>query len=314
LHRQAIPRGRVAYEPNSLGGGCPFQAGAAGFNSFPKAIEPHNAPVDKVRGRPEKFAEHYAQARLFYDSQTAVEQAHIRGAFRFELSKVTVAAIRVRMVSSLVNVSKELASGLAKDLGIELPAAMPRAAARAAKPEIASSAALSLTARPGEGGIATRKIAILLADGVDAESITDLIEELDGAGAVVRLLASRLGTVRAEDGEPLEIDATLENSPAVLFDAVVLPGGSEAIDALGRDGHIAEFLKDQYRHCKTILALGESSKILAKAGIPLTLASGAADPGLLAEGENGSRADAKSFIAAIGRHRHVERDQDPPLV
>jgi catalase len=314
LHRQAIARGRVAYEPNSLGGGCPFQAGAAGFNSFPKAIEPNNTPVDKVRGRPEKFAEHYAQARLFFDSQTAVEKAHIRGAFRFELSKLTVPAIRVRMVSSLMNVSKELAGGLAKDLGIELPAAMPRAASRPAKPEIAASPALSLMARPGDGGIATRKIAILLADGVDADSISGLIEELNGAGAVVRLLSSRLGTVRAEDGEPLEIDATLENSPAVLFDAMVLPGGSEAVDALGRDGHCVEFLKDQYRHCKTILALGESAKILARAGIPLTLPSGAADPGLLVEDQNGSPPDAKSFIAAIGRHRHVERDQDPPLV
>ena len=37
MHRQAIPRGRVAYEPNSLGGGCPFQAGARGFMSFPAA-------------------------------------------------------------------------------------------------------------------------------------------------------------------------------------------------------------------------------------------------------------------------------------
>ena len=40
MHRQAIHRGRVSYEPNSLGGGCPFQAGAAGFVSFP---EPHGA-------------------------------------------------------------------------------------------------------------------------------------------------------------------------------------------------------------------------------------------------------------------------------
>jgi catalase len=314
LHRQAIARGRVAYEPNSLGGGCPFQAGAAGFSSFPKAIEPNNTPVDKVRGRPEKFAEHYAQARLFFDSQTPVEQAHIRGAFRFELSKLTVPAIRVRMVSSLVNVSKQLAADLAKDLGIELPEAMPRAAKKAAKPEVASSPALSLMARPGEGGIATRKIAILLADGVDADSITGLIEELDGAGAVVRLLSSRLGTVRAEDGEPLEVDATLENSPAVLFDAMVLPGGSEAVAALSRDGRSLEFLKDQYRHCKTILALGESSKMLAKAGISVTLPSGAADPGLLVEDQNGGPPDAKAFIAAIGRHRHVERDLDPPLI
>jgi catalase len=314
LHRQAIARGRVAYEPNSLGGGCPFQAGAAGFASFPKAIEPNNAPIDKVRGRPEKFAEHYAQAKLFFDSQTAVEKVHIRGAFRFELSKLTVPAIRVRVISSLLNVSEELANALAQDLGIELPDPMPRAAKNRPKAEISASPALSLKALPGDGGIATRKIAIVLSDGVDADPITDLIEKLNGAGAVTRLLGSRLGTVRSEEGEPLEIDATLENSPAVLFDAVVLPGGSEAVETLCLDGRTLEFVKDQFRHCKTILALGDSSKILLKAGIPLTLPSGDADPGVLIEGQEGSEADAQSFITAIGLHRHVERDRDPPLV
>jgi catalase len=314
LHRQAIARGRVAYEPNSLGGGCPFQAGAAGFSSFPKAIEPHNTPVDKVRGRPEKFAEHYAQAKLFFESQTDVERAHIRAAFRFELSKLTVPAIRVRVISSLLNVSKELASGLAKDLGVELPAPMPRATKNAPNVEVSASPALSLTALPGDGGIATRKIAIILADGVDADPIADLIEALTNAGAVTRLLGSRLGTIRSENGEPLEIDATLENSPAVLFDALVLPGGGEAVDALCVDGRALEFVKDQYRHCKTILALGDSSKILTKAGIPPTLPSGDADPGLLIEGQAGIEASSQTFVAAIGRHRHVERDRDPPLV
>jgi catalase len=314
LHRQAIARGRVAYEPNSLGGGCPFQAGAAGFASFAKAIEPNNNPVDKVRGRPEKFAEHYSQAKLFFESQTDVEKAHIRGAFRFELSKVTVPAIRVRMVSSLLNASKELASGLAEDLGIELPQPMPRAMKRAPKPEIDASPALSLKALPGDGGIATRRIAMLLADGVDAAAVADLIEELDNVGAVTRLLGIRLGTVRGEHGEPLEIDATLENSPAVLFDAMVLPGGSEAVETLCLDGHALEFVKDQFRHCKTILALGDASKILAKAGIPLVLPSGLPDPGLLIEGHGGGGANAQSFIAAVALHRHVDRDRDPPLV
>jgi catalase len=314
FHRQAIARGRVAYEPNSLGGGCPFQAGATGFSSFPKAIESNNSPVDKVRGKPVKFAEHYAQAKLFFESQTEVEKAHIQGAFRFELSKLTVPAIRVRMVASLLNVSKQLATRLASDLGIELPEPMPRALKTAPKAEITASPALSLQALPGDGGVATRKIAILLADGIESEPITDLIEALHGAGAITRLLGSRLGAVRSEDGEPLEIDATLENSPAVLFDALVLPGGTEAVDALCLDGRTLEFVKDQYRHCKTILALGDSSRILGKAGIPLTLSSGDADPGLLVEGQEGTEANPQSFIAAVGRHRHAERDRDPPLV
>src|SRR5690606_28340395 len=72
MHRQAIHRGRVSYEPNSLAGGCPFQAGSSGFVAFPE-------PVSNVelRGKPEKFAEHYNQATLFYQSQSDVEKKHI---------------------------------------------------------------------------------------------------------------------------------------------------------------------------------------------------------------------------------------------
>ena len=99
FHRQAIHRGRVNYEPNSLAGGCPFQAGAAqGFVSVPARIQA-TEEQGKVRAKPEKFADHYTQATLFYESQTPVEQCHIAEAFRFELSKVTVPAIRERMVA-----------------------------------------------------------------------------------------------------------------------------------------------------------------------------------------------------------------------
>ncbi len=315
MHRQAIPRGRVAYEPNSLGGGCPFQAGAAGFVSFPQGDRARqHADRQGARQAREVRRALHTRRRCSSTARPPVEKAHIIGAFRFELSKVTVPAIRVRMVSSLLNVSKELAGAVADGLGIEVPAAMPRAAKNPQKPEVASSPALSLKALPGDGGIATRKVAILLADGIEAEPVQDLIDALNDAGAVVRLLGSRLGSVTADGGETFEIDATLENSPAVLFDAMVLPGGAEAVEALARDGHTREFVKDQYRHCKTILALGDSAQILEGAGIRATLPSGAADAGLLIEGERDSAEIAKSFIAAIAMHRHPERDQDPPLV
>ena len=110
FHRQTINRGRVAYEPNSLGGGCPFQAGMKGFVSFP---EPMMRAADKVRGKPEKFADHYSQATLFWNSQTPWERAHIVRGFRFELTKVQVPAIRERTVSMLRNVSDELANAVA---------------------------------------------------------------------------------------------------------------------------------------------------------------------------------------------------------
>src|SRR5690606_27528735 len=162
MHRQAIARGAVAYEPNSLGGGCPFQAGQAGFKSFPEPVM-----SDELRGAPEKFAEHFNQATLFFNSQTPAEQTHIAAAFRFELSKVRFPAIRQRTLSMLRNVSDDLAQRVADGLGEPLPEPMPRATTKRIKPEIQTSPALSLNARKGDGGVRTRKVAILIAQGID---------------------------------------------------------------------------------------------------------------------------------------------------
>jgi catalase len=306
MHRQAIARGRVSYEPNSLAGGCPFQAGAQGFVSFPQPVM-----EDKLRGKPEKFADHYTQARLFYESQTPVEQAHIAGAFRFELSKVTVAAIRERMLASLANASEALAAKVAEGLGMEVPAPLPRALEKMVKPEVAKSPALSLMARPGDGGIRTRKVALLVAEGVDGESVAALQAALLDAGAVPRLVGIRVGRVVTASGEEIEADASMENSPSVLFDALVLPDGADAVQRLSADGHSVEFVKDQYRHCKTILALGASRALLDKAGIAQAAGD---DPGIRWL-ESGAAQDAAAWlVSAMGRHRHFERETDPPRI
>ncbi|MET3493367.1 catalase [Variovorax boronicumulans] len=314
MHRQAIHRGRVAYEPNSLAGGCPFQAGAGqGFASIAKRIDAKESS-DKLRVKPEKFADHYTQATLFFESQTPAEQAHIAAAFRFELSKVTVPAVRERVVASLLNASPALAAMVAKGLGMELPAPLPKAMETPAAPEVDKSPALSLLARPGDGGIRTRKVAILVADGVEGASIGKLVSALVQAGAVPRLVGPRLGAYKAAGGETLEADASMENSPGFLFDALVLPDGLAAVEALAADGHSMEFVKDQYRHCKTILALGASQALLAEAGIPMSLPDGSDDPGLILADAAQADAAAVDFIAAVGLHRHPARDTDPPRV
>jgi catalase len=307
MHRQTINRGRVAYEPNSLGGGCPFQAGARGFTSFPQPVE-----EDKVRGKPEKFADHYTQAALFYESQSPVEQAHIIRAYRFELTKVQVPAIRERVVSQLVNVNADLARAVAEGLGIDVPEAQPPLVPRNNRPEVKRSPPLSLLARPGDGSIRTRRIAILVADGVDGAALRQLHDALMAEGAVPRYVGPKLGSVESREGEGIDVEVTLEATPSVLYDAVVLPDGKGAADLLAQIGQVPEFIKDQYRHCKTILALGTGQQLLEKAGIPRQLSSGGQDPGILVGDDAGSAAG--KFIAAIARHRHLERYSDPPRV
>ena len=304
IHRQAIPRGRVAYEPNSLAGGCPFQGGMSGFVSFPQPVE-----QVKVRGKSEKFADHYTQATLFYESQTDVEKNHMVGAFRFELSKVCVPAIRQRMLAGLVNVSADLAAQVAAGLGMDVPEPLPKAMTTPVTPEIEESPALSLMALPGNGDVRGRKVAILVADGVDVASVSSVQTALVEAGVVAMLVAPRLGTIKG-DGGKLEATATLENSPPVLFDALVLPDGAAGIDRLRALGRTSEFIQNQYRHCKTILALGASASMLEAAGIEMMLPSGEADPGLI----TGDASQVDVFLQGLARHRHYERDMDEPLV
>jgi len=304
MHRQAVHRGRVSYEPNSLAGGCPFQAGTAGFQSFPEPVQ-----EDKVRGKPEKFAEHYAQASLFFDSQTEEEKAHIIAAFRFELSKVNVPAIRERMLASLVNVSEELAAGIAAGLGADIPKGLPKALATTPSPEVRISPALSLTALPGQCGIRTRQIAILVADGVHGASLAALHAAISAAGAVGHFVGPRIGEFSTLEGGAIEAGKSMENSPSVLFDALVLPDGDQAIRTLAHNAHTMEYLKDQYRHCKTILAIGASGTLLKMAGFPTSMEK---DPGIILAEQGKTAEAAPAFIAAIAAHRHPSRDSDPP--
>ena len=306
IHRQAIPRGRVAYEPNSLGGGCPFQAGMKGFVSFPQPVM-----EDKVRGKPEKFADHYTQATLFFESQSTAEKNHIIGGFRFELTKVGVQAIRERVLSTLANVSSELAQGVADGLGIDVPPAMPKVLENPNPPEVMTSPALSLMARPGDGSIRGMKVALLVADGVDAESLRAVHAALASQGAAPRFVAARLGRIQPNSGDPIHVEVSMEAAPAVVWDAMVVPGNDEALAGLGQ---AMEFIKTQYRHCKPILALGGA--LVDNAMLPSSLPNGEPDPGLLTatDGKTDKAALIERFIGAIGKHRFFERETDPPRV
>jgi len=308
FHRQAINRGRVSYEPNSLAGGCPFQAGARGFVSYPQPIE-----GSKVRGKAELFAEHYGQARLFWKSQTPVEQRHIINAFRFELTRVQTPAVRERIVAGLVNVDLGLATAVASQLGIPVPPPLPRVHDTPV-PDYPPSPSLSLFARPGRIGIRTRRIAIAIADGVDGAIVRQIYASLLKDGAQPRLVGQHLGEVRAVNDKPLDVEVSFEATPSVLYDAVVLALTEAASNALAKDGRVLEFLRDQYRHDKPFLVLGAGRQLVAAAGIPASLPNGEPDPGLIVADPAGLNAALAAFKTAVTRHKIYVRETDPPRV
>jgi catalase len=294
FHRQSINRGRVAYEPNSLAGGCPFQAGAAGFVSFPEGI---TAP--KVRGKGELFADHYSQARLFWKSQSPVEQQHIIAAFRFELTRVQTPAIRRRMLAGLANVDEKLVRGVADGLGMEVPPPLPLASDRPIF-DYPPSPALSMFHYPGHIGIHTRRIPILFDSGTDIELVRKLYSQLLDEGAVPRLIGEHLGG-------PVEI--TFETAPAVLFDAVIIPDAS-----LAQNVPVIEFVQLQYRHDKPIMALGNGEGLLQAAGIPEALPDGQPDPGVIVVPGTEATEALQRFMDVLSRHRVYVRESPPAAV
>ncbi|WP_426101330.1 catalase [Massilia sp. TSP1-1-2] len=309
FHRQAINRGRVNYEPNSLAGGCPFQAGTAGFNTFPQPVPAET----KVRGKPELFGEHYGQARLFWESQSAPEQRHIINAFRFELTRVQVRAVRERMLAGLVNVDLALAGAVAEGLGMPLPAPLPRATPLPI-PEYAPSPSLSLLSRPGQRGIRTRRVALLVADGVDGDMVRAMYGSLLKDGAVPRLVGQRLGRVTSLDGCPLDVEITFEAGPSVLYDGLIVPDGGEMAGILGMDANVLNFLREQYRHGKPLLAVGSGVELLVSAGVALDLPDDTDDPGLIIVDGADSAAGLEMFKDVLAGQRVYARETDPPRV
>ncbi len=319
--QQRVDKGRVAYQPNTLGGGCPFQAGAdlGGFVSVAERIE-----SEKVRGRSRSFFDHFSQAALFYRSQAPHEQQHIVNALRFELSKVEVPAIRERMVFMLAQVDRSLAEQVAEELGIDVPAkidgplnrSVPADAnpkdfqpSRAARTP-GTSPALSIANTPNQPKptINTRKIAALVADGFDAGALDAIKKALTAGGAQLKIIAPRLGAVAAAGGGEVAADFTLRNAASVLFDAVYVAGGDASAATLAANADTLHFVDEAFRHCKAIAATGAGRNVLAASYLGL---KGAMDAEGVVTGDDKQAAKvAVAFVKAIAAHRHWQRESD----
>ncbi len=305
-HRIRIDRGSVNYEPNTLaqGGEQRVDGGQQGFQSSADRLD-----ATKQRRRPATFDDHFSQATLFWNSQPAHEREHLIGAFQGELARVTSPAIRQRVADLLAHVDARLARKVAEPLGIGPPD--PRAAAGRAgyRSPPAEPAAIErsppLAGHAGTGsGVATRRIAILVAAGVEIGAMRVLQQALHDQGALTRIVAHHLGVVATSSGQQLPVDHALATTPSVLFDAVMVPAGAASAQALAAQGDAVRFVLEAYRHGKALCLIGESARLLQAAGEQALSAEG------VVTGPNDPSARlqmAQDFIQAVARHRHWAR-------
>ncbi|RZL02872.1 MAG: catalase, partial [Pedobacter sp.] len=254
--RQTINRGKSSYGPNSIANNDPQQVKIAdgGFSS-------HNERIDarKIRARSKSFFDHFSQAKLFYHSQSVFEQNHIIDALSFELGKVKTVAIRERMVGILMQIDQDLAKTVAANLGITSlpkPASILNHSIPAdgdpkdyqpivKKPSLKKSEALSM-ANTIKDTIKSRKIAFLIADGVDVASVNEMKKALEDKKATVELIAPKLGLIEGLKNQSLTADESFLTAASVLYDAVFIPSGDKSMVMLSQEPDAIHFINQAF--------------------------------------------------------------------
>ena len=309
MHRMQINKGKVSYNPNSMGGGCPFQAmiSEGGFTSHEERID-----ASKIRKRSKSFFDHFSQPDLFYQSMSNHEKRHIQDAFAFELGKVKIVPIRQRMVNMLLEVDEELAKTIGDKLGL-IPERLPQPITGSipadgkledyhsfkGKLPIESAPSLSMSTKlPTD--IKSRRIALLTANGVNDEAFTKIKNQLADLSAMVMVIAPTHGFVTTKSGEQYPIDESLLTASSVVFDAVYVAGG-ESLKILLNEPDALHFVAEAFKHCKPIAVDKDAVDLLKKAIPQISLPSNG-----VCTNEN-----LEEFVKDIEKHRFWEREVNP---
>lgn len=312
--RMTVNKGKTAYFPNSLGGGCPHLAKIAegGFSTYEERID-----AKKVRGRSESFSDHFSQPGLFYRSLQEWEKQHVADGYSFELGKCTYDHIKKRMLWLINQIDEDLAERVSKNLGMKVPNDIEKPINQAIgadddvekhqpgprKNYLDKSSALSQTHIKSDS-IVSRKIAVLVSDGFRESEMNKMKKSLEQKGGVVNLVATHGGEVKCDKGDNHKVDAALMTTESVLFDAVYVPGGKESIVSLMKEAKAKKFINEALKHCKAIAADSEGEKLL-----DATYAKDFKDDeAVFINGE------ASKFIAAIAKHRNWKREEAAMMI
>lgn len=293
MHRQDIDTNPANYEPNSINDNWPRETPPGpkrgGFESYQERID-----GNKIRERSPSFGEYYAHPRLFWNSQTPIEQQHIIGGLSFELSKVVRTYIRERVVDQLAHIDVQLAQSVADNLGITLTDEQRNLAPPKAVNGVKKDPSLSLYAVPG-GSIKGRVVAILLNDKTRASDVLGIMQALKKQGVHAKLLYSRMGEVTADDGSVLPVAATFAGAPSLTVDAVLVPCGD--INSLLTNGDAVYYLLEAYKHLKPIALSGDARQFKAQ----LKVADQGEDG--IVEGDNVNDAFMTKLFDLLAVHR-----------
>jgi catalase len=258
--RHTIVKGTVNYWPNRFEAAPPAKEEEGAYIDYPEKIAGM-----KQRLRSKKFREHYNQAQLFYNSLSPTEQSHVAFALSFELDHCEEPIVYERMSQRLADIDLGLAQQVAELVGAPVPQKAGRPN-HGKKSKNLSQAELV----PKQPTIETRRVAIIITDGYDPVAYNGIVAALKGAKALPFTISTRRNLIFAageskESGNGVRADHHLEGMRSTMFDSIFVPGGSNSIAALRKNGRALHWVREAFAHLKAIGATGEAVEFVRDA-------------------------------------------------
>ncbi|KAL3423350.1 catalase a [Phlyctema vagabunda] len=326
--RHQITPSKFNYWPNRESNNPPVPASQGGYVDYPEKII-----AMKQRLVSKKFKEHFSQAQLFWNSVSEIEKGHIINALSFELDHCDEPIVYERMVERLTEIDLGLAQAVAEKVGAPTPT-------KAGRPNHGLTAKglsqfdFTPEALGFEPTIATRMIAVIIADGFNLSEYEAVKAALSAAGALCFTIGpKRQPVIPSSGGKGVVPDHHFEGMRSTAYDSIYLPGGSH-IPSLMKQGRVIHWVREAFGHCKTIGATGEAVALVQEAcgvaGMAFSTTSnseitdsyGVVTAGGIgaSSGEGGVKEGlrmvkgAKSFLDAyafnISQHRNFKRELD----
>jgi catalase len=319
--RHTITKGKANYWPNRFEAVKPATAEEGGYLDYPEKI----AGI-KARMKSKKFKEHLNQAELFYNSMSAHEKSHMLDAFGFELDHCEEEIVYTRMVERLQYIDLELAQNVAEMVGGDIPQEQKRP-----KHNKTAKGLSQVDFPPMKPTIATRQVAILIADGYDSVAYNGIKAALTAAGALPFTLAPRRNKIYAageEKGSAKGVmpDHHFEGQRSTMYDSIFIPGGEKSIATLRKNGRAIHYVREAFGHLKAIGATGEAVQFVKDAcalpGIEFSAAGDVVDSyGVVTANQvqpesfkevvefaKGAKDFAQAYFYAISLHKNYERE------
>ena len=313
MHRQALHRGRRAVRAQLARRRLSVPGGRGRVRVVCRAAR---GLEHKVRGKAERFADHYTQATLFWRQPDAGRAAPHHQ--RVPLRAVEGADAGDSRADGVGPAERRARTGRGRGRRRwalrQLPAPMPRALDRDVTPEVTLSPALSLFARPGDTSLGGRRVAILVADGVDADSVMALAGVLAAQGAVPRLSGRRWPWWRRATAAARSTWTPASTPPPRCSTTPSsCPTGRTRPAAWPPTAGCWSFSRTSTGTASRCSSSGPAPSCSTRPAFPQRLPSDEHDPGLLF-GSSADTALTGAFLNLLALHRQFDRETDPPRV